>query len=121
MVRYASSLGWTRKARQSGNKGGERPAQPFVLIGIEMYPIDRACRGDAAGIEEMAAEFGGNVAVGVGQPSRLAGSAGELGGKRPSRVHDRRRSNHQDGGYRHSRFSWRPANASRQRCESLGG
>src|SRR6202795_5248552 len=109
MRRDASSLDWRRKARQSGNESGERLAQPFVLIGVEMNAIDRACRRDAAGIEERTAEFGGNVAVGIGKSRRLGGGAGELGGNRPSRDQDRRRRNYQDGGDWDLRRNWRLA------------
>src|SRR5260370_16723637 len=87
----ASSLSWRRKARQSGHESGERPAQPFMLIGIEMNSVDRARWSDAAGIEERAAEFGGNVAVGVSQPRPLVSTAAKLRSNRPSPDQDRPR------------------------------
>src|SRR6185369_14484493 len=97
----------------------QRVAQNDMLLLVEMNAIYPAGARDTACIEAVAAQFGRNSLICVGQSRGPLLGAGKLWRYGPLGKRNWRRTYYEDRGHRHARFNWSPSDFVNQRPNSF--
>ena len=90
-----------------------------MLLLVEVNAIYPAGARDTACIEAVAAQFGRNSLICVGQSRGPLLGAGKLWRYGPLGKRNWRRTYYEDGGHRHARFNWSPSDFVNQRPDSF--